>query len=333
MYSTKYFKELSKDEVLSRVSQYDLFLYYIDGYKGNNKTFCSELRKDKNPSCAIKIYEDGGAMYKDFTTGDSYNCFGYIMTRYNCSFMEALKIINSDFNLGLDGKGIQKPSPVLIGHEKKPKATVSVIKIKSRPWNNGIDKSYWGDYYIACKTLVKYNVIPCSHVWVNDNCFKAKEGNPFYAYKFDLGIYKLMSPFGDKKFKWISNTSYSHVQGLAQLRTSGDLLILTKSLKDVMVLDTLGYNAVALQSEASKIPLEIFNNLRTRFKKIIIFYDNDTTGKMFRGRLLEEYDYFSGYIEFKEGTKDVSDYIKINGVENTNYKLKELLEYAGVYYK
>ena len=325
MFSTRGYAKLTKEVILARVSPIEIFHYYIPLFDGTNKSFTSDLYADKNPSCRVKKLQCGGALYKDFGTGDSYDCFSYVQAKYNCSFIESLKIIDSDFNLGIENNRTIAPSPLLVGHISRPKLdpVLTKIQIKARSWNTETDKKYWGKYYLTCATLNKYKVIPCSHIWINGTSYTASPKNPFYAFRFARGIYKILSPFAGKRNKWRNNATQRHLQGYLQLPSKGDLLIITKSLKDVMVLDTLGYSAVAPQSELVKLSESLVEELKDRFKHTVVLYDNDTTGIEGRNRLVSSHGF--SYIEIPGDTKDVSDFIKLKGKENTTKLLKELL--------
>ena len=63
MYNTKGYQILSAENILKKVTEYDIFKYYISGLEAPGKKFCSELRKDRNPSCSIKILTSGKAFY------------------------------------------------------------------------------------------------------------------------------------------------------------------------------------------------------------------------------------------------------------------------------
>lgn len=327
MYTTKGYSKLTKEEILLRITPIDIFNYYIDNFKSTSKSFCSELRVDKNPSCRIKIYNNGKTIYKDFGNKATFDCFSYVQAKYNVNYLEALKIINNDFNLGLDGVPNIAPSPVLLGISPKKEEKIeerTPIHIKRRKWNNYIDKEYWGSYHITCEILNKFNVYPCSHIWIKKYMFKVSNNNPAYAYKLTNNIFKILSPFSSKEFKWVSNTTEYDIQGYNQLPKFGDLLVITKSLKDVMVLYLLGYTAIAPQNEQINIPDEIMTELKNRFKKIILFYDDDPAGNMGRELICSTYNISS--VILKGESKDISDYIKNNGIEKTKILLKELLE-------
>lgn len=325
MYTTKGYSKLTKEEILIRISAIDIFNYYITNFTSDKKSFCSELRKDNNPSCRIKIYSNGKAIYKDFGNKNSFDCFSYVQAKYGVSYLDALKIINSDFNLGLDGGNSVMPSPILLGlkDKKEVKIEKTIIQLKKRKWNNNIDKEYWGQYYLTCDILNYFNVIPCSHIWIKKRMFKITNDNPSYAYKINKNTYKILSPYADKKFKWLSNSTEYDLQGYEQLPKQGDILIITKSLKDVMVLHLLGYNAIAPQSEQINIPNELMKKLESRFDNIILFYDNDPAGNMGRELICDTYSLSSIILEGEE--KDISDYIKKHGIEATKVLLNKLI--------
>ncbi|MEG0773577.1 toprim domain-containing protein [Clostridium sp.] len=62
------------------------------------------------------------------------------------------------------------------------------------------------------------------------------------------------------------------------LPKTGEYLILTKSLKDVMTLYKFGIPAIAPISENCFLSEHQYNRLKERFKHIFLFYDNDRPG-------------------------------------------------------
>lgn len=59
---------------------------------------------------------------------------------------------------------------------------------------------------------------------------------------------------------------------------SGEYIVITKSLKDVMTLYCLGVPAIAPISENCFLSEAQYNRLRERFKYIVLVYDNDRPG-------------------------------------------------------
>ena len=95
---------LHTDVILSKITEYDIFVYYIPSFKNLGKKFRSELREDNSPTVSIIAYNNK-LLYKDFGNPDhTFDCFNYIRYKYNCNFIDALRIIDCDFNLGLSSK-------------------------------------------------------------------------------------------------------------------------------------------------------------------------------------------------------------------------------------
>ena len=111
MYSTKDVKNLTTAEILKRISEYDIFNYYI-GSNFKIGTISSPFRKDKNPSFDIFYSPDTirKMMYKDHGTSESGSCFDLVMRLYGVSFGQSLKIIDNDFQLGLNPDTIKTPN-------------------------------------------------------------------------------------------------------------------------------------------------------------------------------------------------------------------------------
>ena len=90
-------KILKTQDILNKISEADIFRTYCNGFKSLNKNFCSELREDNNPSCLIKVGDNGRLYYCDLANGSFMDCFDYVMEKYNLTLQEALSVINNDF--------------------------------------------------------------------------------------------------------------------------------------------------------------------------------------------------------------------------------------------
>ena len=109
-------------------------------------------------------------------------------------------------------------------------------------------------------------------------------------------------------------------------------LIITKSLKDVMFLYENSFSALAPNSEGIIFPEKQMNNFLKNFKNIIIFYDNDLAG--FRGarKYKKTYPYVNCIFLKRKYAKDISDFRKKYGEENTRKlinKAKRILNING----
>ena len=125
--------------------------------------------------------------------------------------------------------------------------------------------------------------------------------------------------------KWRGNLSSLDIQGFEQLPEYGDLLIITKSLKDVMVLYEMGYDAIAPPSESSEIPEVVIYNIKRRFKKILVIYDRDATGMRFARSIVNKWKFDFAFINKKYNTKDISDFVKAYSIDDAKRLLSKMI--------
>ena len=325
--------ELSDEEILGRINSLDIFSYYIGKDFKYGRAMCSPLRKDRSPSFTVFKHSSGKYFFKDFSTGESGDCFTFLTKLFGLKRFDTYRLIDNDFQLGISTKSFTTPTKQYVGEHIKEyeniKPSTTTIQIKSRPWNTQEDKTFWSKYGICCKILSKYNVRAAANVWVNDNLIvSSNRYNPIYAYHFPNGKMKIYQPYS--KFKWLSNTSVSDLQGLSQLPLRGDTLVITKSLKDVMCLDVFGIPSVAPSSESCVIPADVVKDLTDRFARIYILYDFDRTGISFANRHRKLYGFMPLFFTngkfntFDYKSKDFSDFIALNGVRGA----AELIEYV-----
>lgn len=319
------FKQLTEENIYKQINEYDIFKYYIPDFEAINKKFTSPFRRDSIPSCSIQDWK-GTLFYKDFGTGETFTAINFVKTKFNANYYETLNIISNDFNLGLHSKTMDTSSMGYIGIPNQIRKEIpkeSSIKIKRRGWNNSVDKEYWKPYGFNKAVLRHFNIVPLSHVFIGNNCIKIKDDNPSYAYVIDTGIYKILSPFSID-YKWITNCKAKHIQGWKQLPEFGELLVVTSSLKDVVKLYQYGYSAIAPQSENTLITIDKMTELKNRFKKIVVYFDNDEPG--IEAAQLYESLFEVDYVHNPIGdSKDISDYYKMWGDNPTRELLKELL--------
>lgn len=84
-----------KDDILELLSMKDIIDKY--GFKIKNKMICCPFHNDKTAS--MKIYDKTFYCFGCNKTGDLIQFVEYL---FNLSFIDAMKKINIDFNLGLD---------------------------------------------------------------------------------------------------------------------------------------------------------------------------------------------------------------------------------------
>lgn len=315
-------KALTKENILKKVDSYQLFKMYCLGFSELNTFFKSEFRKDNDPSCHIIMWE-GDLLYKDF--GDtSYRVFDYVMKKFNTNYRGALEIVNRDFNLKLGGtedlssSGTslvipEKSSVDLKTMEKKP----TVIEIKPRPWTK-LDKVYWTKYGIPARLLKYHNIKSISHYSVtkDDDQKRIYALNPFMIgysidYYWNHGVFrrKLYFPQLKGRGRFISNVDDTVVQGWTLLPKQGKILFVTKSYKDILIFNLLGYWAIAPNNERSYIPEKVMDKLKLRFENIYTWFDNDKTGIEGAEQFKSKFGLTGTYNPVGE-PKDPSDYVE-----------------------
>ena len=309
MYSTKTAITMSLRDLLDKLNDYDIYSYYLGNFKPG-KLMNSPLRNDdKMPSFAIFKSKTGGLLFKDHGTGETGNALKFIklyrgiQTRDELE-RELLKIVrrmNPEQNVRTNT------------YTKLVGSGVMDIGIVRQPFTN-VDKQYWKQYHISIDTLRMFNVNSIKYFLCN-RIVRAtyKEDNPMYAYKV-YDKFKIYRPLASKYTKWRTNLTNRHIQGYEQLpKEGGNLLIITKSLKDVMCLYEMGFYSIAASSETTFIPDDILQSLRSKWKHIVIIYDRDKTGMKTAREYSKRYKLDAIFVHKKFKAKDVSDAVKGNG--------------------
>lgn len=320
-------EELTKENILKYISEEDIFRKYISHNFNLGESFKSPLRDDDDtPSFNVYYnHEQGRVLYKDFgrTSGSA---FTFVMELYHLTFTEALIKINNDFNLGLLPKYITKNlvvtnKPTIIAPRVivEPKKVVIKLFAYTRSFTQK-DLEYWASFGITLPTLKKFNVYAIYKLFTaNYLKWTHSEDNPIYGYYFKKTLnIKAYRPFAPKGERWSSDLdSRVDLQGYDQLPETGEILIITKAMKDVMTLYELGYNAVAPTSENSVIPKEKVLELLSRFKIVYSLYDRDKTGVINARKLWKEYGIIPLFVPKKLACKDISDARKLHGEQIT----------------
>lgn len=307
-------QNLTLDWILSRVTEYEIYSHYIGQFKVG-AIYNSPFRKDRNPSFGIYYSKRANCLlFKDHGTGECGNIVKFVSlytgkTDYQeilQDIVDRLKITN---NTKLDSTKQYTPTGE------------TVIGVVRQPWTLA-DIGYWSMFNISKKTLEKFNVSSIKYYLCN-GIVKGiyKDTNPMYAYKV-FNNFKIYRPLADKYTKWRNNLSQDDIQGWEQLPKKGDILIITKSLKDVMCLHEMGIPAISPSSESTFISDTALKALKKRFKRILVCFDRDVPGVRYLRKISLKTGLEPILIHKKFKAKDISDAIKLNGFET----IKQWLE-------
>lgn len=320
MYNSERSKRLEikdLDDLLKRTTEYDIYARYLGTFKIGS-IYNSPLRKDKNPSFGVFYSKrTGRLLYKDLATGESGDVVkfvssvtgttGYINTIYK--IMEDLNITNRTKLIAT------KPN------YESEEVNIAIV----RQSYTTTDNEYWNRYRIRKQTLNLYKVFSIKYYLCNGivrGTYSTE--NPMYAYKVNEG-FKIYRPLASKFTKWRNNLTPNDIQGYEQLPENGDLLIITKSLKDVMVFKEMGYNAISPSSETAFLSDDQLKAISKRFKRLLVCFDRDVPGiqNMRKIKRKTGLDGFLVHKKFK--SKDLSDAVELNGFDTVKKWLtKEL---------
>ncbi len=339
--------EVTKEIILTYITDKDIFERFLGIQLNRNKLISCPYSTDTNPSFSLFKTALGKWRYNHISKGDVGDCFKFVQNLLGVDYPTALKVIMREFNVnnlrkqvGSYGPSISSPfkdtntSIVRLDPAKQIVTTNTKINVELNAWRKQ-DIDYWNSYGITLGTLSRYRVVNLKKVWFNNNPTPLESGGPklMYGYRFGTEYpdvrYKIYRPIEvTKTNKWFSNCRASDVMGLDQLRKgdSDKRLVITKSLKDVMALDVLGYNAVAPQSEMTPIPDTIMMDLLRRYSEITVLYDNDPAGQKGAAAMCDSWGLQAAYIN-DDIAKDVSDYIHMYGTTKTSEMLELLLNF------
>lgn len=336
MYKLPKKEDCDSKDILELITEEQIFEHYLGVSVQYREPFRSPLRKDNNPTCKFFIGDSGKLLMKDFSGHFFGDCFAVVMYTYSCNYRDALLIVDQEFQLGLYSapiSGEKHTKPVAKKEvRERPDTAAKQIAIKQRKFSYR-DELYWSQYGISFKLLNYYNVYAANAAFVGNStigwstAMRYTSQSPLYAYHVG-GKFKIYYPYASKHdIKWLSTTTTNEIQGFEQVpeNVNADVGIITKSLKDVMVLNTLGYWSIAPGSENSNIDELKFSSFISKFKKVYILFDNDSPG-IHAAEVLSEKTGLPSIMIPDTEYKDISDYRKDHTKEETLNLLQNLLK-------
>ena len=320
--------KITKSYLISQYSEEPYMEYYL-GIKVAKGLFCSPLRRDNTPTCSFYKNKSGELIFKDFNGSFYGNFISVVMEKYHVSYYKALQIIAEDFNLSKRHTDKVAVNPI------KPSTTVfkdtgpADVRVEIKDFTQE-ELNWWNSYGITLDILKKFNVYSCKNIFLNGELFKTiyKDNFMFGYYggkKDNLELWRIYFP-KQSNYRFLTNWPAKKIQGLKQLKKDGDICVITKSMKDTMCLYSLGISAIAPNSENLFIADTILERLKSKFKYIIVLYDNDLPGIQNMRKIKKKHPeliYF--YIPRHYNAKDISDFYKKYGKDKTLEFVKDHL--------
>ena len=297
--------------------------------------FKSPLRQDRTETCSYYRNKSGTLVMHDFSGAFHGDVFAVVMHKFNCSFGEALAIIANDFDL-VKNPTIKKNKAKLEydGAVMNEDSKTAIIQVEIRPFQQ-YELDWWAKYGITEKTLKKYKVFSCKNVWLNGNIFHLEKDNQLvFGYyggtKDGIELWRIyFAQRRNKQYKFISNWPASKLQGAKQLDTNNtDFVVIQKAMKDLMVMHEYNIPSIAPTSENTPISDKTLNKLRSKYKKIVYWFDGDPPGLEALRKVKEKHPDIICYSLDLSEAKDVSDFRKYHGKKATDKLIEEFKEYV-----
>jgi hypothetical protein len=282
--------------------------------------------REKTPSMCIYIDRNNIYRFKDFSSGNGGDSIALVQSLFNLPTRgsASYKIIE-DYNQYVLNNGHN----VIKSYKQHSKFKVTDYEM--RHWNT-LDQKYWMGYHIGSRLLSRYNVVPLEYYVMtktdeNDVVSSITiRGNYIYGYfREDGNLYKIYQPkVKDSKFIKVRD----YIQGTEQLVFDKPYLIIASSLKDLMAYQKLKISnseVIAPDSENTMIPENIMNSISSKYHKVCVLFDNDEAGIKAAEKYKSRYGFEYVVLEME---KDLSDAIKVHGIDKVRENLLPLLKQA-----
>lgn len=292
----------------SKYTDYDIFKFYIPNFEIGT-LIKSPLRKDRTPSFSFYVNNNGNINYKDFGTGERGNVFQFIKRKYGISYIDAVKKAYYDLNNFKTAPDFQRKFEK---RKSKQFFYYKYTKIRQKHIN------FWNQYINNLELLNHLKIYPISKIYSKNSNYIVKHG---YVYIIGNRV-KFHLP--ENNLKYFGNSNKNSIMGFNQINFKDRVLFLVSSMKELLVMKELGYNAIAPNSESSIIDFHIISFLKFYFN-IVILYDWDQAGRLNAIKHSKIYNVKISKYQFSEiKPKDISDFSKNYGLNQLNQYLNEI---------
>lgn len=324
--------KITRELILSKVSEENLMEHYL-GLPVKKGIFKSPLRADNNPTCSFGRDNYGRLIFKDFS-GDFYgDAFEVVKRIYHVPYYEALNIIANDFGIRKFNHLNKNPPKIEYTNSKFDDSKNTEIRIKVKPFTKK-ELEWWNQFGITEEVLKKYNVYSCEDLFLN-GYYLTSSSETDYIFAYYKGTidgveyFRIYCPLR-KHFRFLSNWTSTMIQGAQQLPKNGDFIVITKSMKDVMVLSTFNIPSIAPNSETLFLTEEQYDKIKKRFKRIILFYDNDLAGISNMNKIRKKFKDIECVWIPRKYSKDISDFYKKYGRDNTTKLINKGMKWLNI---
>lgn len=303
----------------------NVYRHYISPNIVLKKKYLSPLREEKVPSFSLyRNRKTGKICFTDFG-GDRGDYWEFIKILFGLEFIDAKTKVEGDI---LGGGSSIKPRRIIRHNQKvydEPDTFVDIIP-KIRVFNRH-DLSWFKKAGITKPWLYKFNVHPAVSYQIikgdKQYTIHEKPNSPIYIIKFSSGRMKVYRPF-EEIYKWTSNLVASKdIFGLDQLPERAEAIFIMAGNRDTMSFnEVMGIPTIALSSESSNLPADVFSYLKAISDNICLLYDNDKQGWR-KSRELEEMYGISSFTDVLK-ISELNDWTKLIESNNQSNILKTI---------
>jgi DNA primase len=321
---------ISKEEVLSKITEYDIYrMYYPNkGFKINTSIH-SPFRNDRNPSFLVGN-KKGKLCFIDFAD-DNYkgDCFDFVQKLYNISLKDALIKINNDFGLGLMEDKTETYKEIVTKYEQPSiieNIPTNIIQVVTKKFTKD-ELQYWNKFSQSLDDLKKENVYSVKELFLNRRKLPVSQNEMKFGYLYG-DKWKIYTPFAkNKKEKWFPNNVPNTTMDGKQNINNSKIAFINKSKKDYMVIKKLLKETCAVQNEGiSCFNEENVNFLKNNSEVQILSFDSDETGVKNSLNITKLFNFSYCNVPrkyLKEGIKDWAELCEKHGMQTIEEILKQ----------
>jgi len=274
--------DLCVETILSRITEYDIFKYYMPNNNWSVNTIThSPFRKDVHASFLIGN-RAGRLGFIDFADDElKGDCFTFVKKLYNIQSMdELLKMIDKDFRLGIDKGELTEKRKIITKEYKQPEEKgkrYSLIQAATRAFTRE-ELEYWSMFYQDLSDLKREHIYSIDKLYLNKKLFSLKPTELRFGY-FYSGHWKIYRPFVPRRQKWIPNNVPIDVMDGKKDIIGCENAFINKSKKDYMVIKKIYPYTCAVQYEGTAcFTPENVQFLKENSARQTLSFDSDVAG-------------------------------------------------------
>lgn len=323
-------KKSLTDKLFDEVSDYDIYCELIGYDITIGRPICSPVRTDDDdnvPSFSLFLptkqtyVREEELWWRDFRDGFG-NVFKFVQIfakiHYNVILetrKEQISFIDRQLELGIlhENDGVKKYKRRKIDYDKLRES--KEILFTSRVYTER-DILWWANNAVDEPLLKRYDVRSIRYLL--DENFNITRKISMYDLAFAFVVYdkvKIYMPEADASRKWRNTCPADYLQGWQQLE-GHDTLIITKSLKDILVFKSfMKVDVIAPQGESYNFDIETIEYIKRNYTNVYVVYDYDEAGRIGSDKLAA-HGFMKRWVSTdinpetgKVDDKDISDYM------------------------